>query len=364
MDLSAALLEQATVPAGGLPDPVQQDAGTAGTVTTTEVARSASTFAAGATPAPTVTVPENVAASPVVPAAGGPGASSVLGTTSGVAALVPSVTTTDDGMPASAGADAGPDAVPSAMSTAASSAVAPAAPRTGPEPLAVVDGSTHDGATAPATGGAVLPGAVSAAGGPSAGSGDPGREPGGSDSSSPDATPGLSAAAPGSAPAAGATARVDDVAAPTGPPVVPPVSGQIARHLAVMRGAAEGAHSMTLVLRPEHLGPVEIQLTIAQGSLDLSLRGAHEHGRAALLQALPDLRRDLETAGLNCSKLEVDRDTGGAWTAQQHNPGDRRAQQEWSAGGVRTATRAADTGESRPMTTPTRSTSPGVDVRV
>jgi flagellar hook-length control protein FliK len=121
---------------------------------------------------------------------------------------------------------------------------------------------------------------------------------------------------------------------------------------------------MTLVLRPEHLGPVEIQLTITQGSLDLSLRGAHEHGRAALLEALPDLRRDLQTAGLNCSKLEVDRDTGGAWTAQQHNPGDRRAQQEWSAGGFRTATRAADTGESRPIAPPTRSTSPGVDVRV
>ena len=73
---------------------------------------------------------------------------------------------------------------------------------------------------------------------------------------------------------------------------------------------------MTLVLTPENLGPVEVSVTLSKGTVDLTLRGAHEQGRAALLDGLPDLRRDLETAGLTCSRLEVDRDTGGSWLAR------------------------------------------------
>ena len=96
----------------------------------------------------------------------------------------------------------------------------------------------------------------------------------------------------------------------------------MARQVAVLRGGPDGAHTMTLVLTPDTLGPVEVQVTLQQGSVDLTLRGAHEHGRAALLDALPDLRRDLEAAGLTPSRLEVDRDSGGAWlgrhNAQQH----------------------------------------------
>ena len=91
---------------------------------------------------------------------------------------------------------------------------------------------------------------------------------------------------------------------------------------------------MTLVLTPENLGPVEVSVTLSKGTVDLTLRGAHDMGRAALLDGLPDLRRDLESAGLTCSRLEVDRDTGGSWLArhsaqqgQQQGSGDRGGQQ-------------------------------------
>jgi flagellar hook-length control protein FliK len=137
---------------------------------------------------------------------------------------------------------------------------------------------------------------------------------------------------------------------------------------------------MTLVLTPESLGPVEVQVTVSQGTVDLTLRGAHEHGRAALVDALPDLRRDLQTAGLTCSRLEVDRDTGGSWLAQhsaqqsaqqqsaqqqsaQQGSGDRAGQQDRGDTRSRPWVRAADTGEGLPVPT-TRSTSSGVDVRV
>jgi flagellar hook-length control protein FliK len=164
------------------------------------------------------------------------------------------------------------------------------------------------------------------------------------------------------------------------------VSGQLAQHIAVLRGVDDGEHSMTLVLSPERLGPVEIQVTVSKGSLDLSLRGAHVQGRAALLEALPDLRRDLESAGLTCSRLAVDRTTGGAFTtaaatsatssssaglgqsasqmSQQQTPGQRGGQPDWSGGRFRPGLRTADSGDNRPVPITTRSTSPGVDVRV
>jgi flagellar hook-length control protein FliK len=131
---------------------------------------------------------------------------------------------------------------------------------------------------------------------------------------------------------------------------------------------------MTLVLTPDTLGPVEVQVTLQQGTVDLTLRGAHEHGRAALLDALPDLRRDLEAAGLTPSRLEVDSNSGGAWLdrhsaqqqamAQQQGFGDRGARQDRAEARSRSWAGPADIGTDG-VTSPTnRSTSSGVDYRV
>jgi flagellar hook-length control protein FliK len=153
------------------------------------------------------------------------------------------------------------------------------------------------------------------------------------------------------------------------------VGSQIARQVAVLRGGPDGTQTMTLVLNPENLGPVEISVTVSKGIIDLTLRGAHELGRAALLDGLPDLRRDLESAGLNPSRLEVDRDTGGSWLArhagqqqadqqaQQHGFGDRGRQDR---GGDRSRPwgAPADTAVSGPIPPRNRSTSSGVDMLV
>jgi flagellar hook-length control protein FliK len=131
---------------------------------------------------------------------------------------------------------------------------------------------------------------------------------------------------------------------------------------------------VTVVLHPDSLGPVQVQVTLSQGTIDLTMRGAHEHGRAALMEALPDLRRDLEAAGLTCSNLDVDRDTGGSWSSQHQSAQQQAAQQQWagqgrgpqvwSEGRFRPWSHPADTGDSRQVPAPHRSTSPGVDVRV
>jgi flagellar hook-length control protein FliK len=123
---------------------------------------------------------------------------------------------------------------------------------------------------------------------------------------------------------------------------------------------------MTLVLTPETLGPVQVSVTVTDGAVDLTLRGAHGHGRDALLDALPDLRRDLQAAGLTCSRVDVDRDTGGSWSApQQHTPGERGGSSDRGEGRPRSwQHRPGDAAEARPTSTHSRSTSPGVDVRV
>jgi flagellar hook-length control protein FliK len=148
--------------------------------------------------------------------------------------------------------------------------------------------------------------------------------------------------------------------------------------VAVLADGPDGTRSVTVVLHPDRLGPVQVQVTLSQGTIDLTMRGAHEQGRAALLGALPDLRRDLEAAGLTCSNVGVDADTGGSWSAQngsaqqqaaqqhaaQQWTGQGRGQPEWSDGRFRPWSRPADTGDDRPIPSSTRSTSRGVDVRV
>jgi flagellar hook-length control protein FliK len=152
--------------------------------------------------------------------------------------------------------------------------------------------------------------------------------------------------------------------------VAQPVSGQITQQVAVLRGAPDGSHTMTVVLTPESLGPVEVSVTVSQGTVELTLRGAHEHGRAALLDAVPDLRRDLEAAGLTCSRLDVDRGgRDGAWSSSQQNagrfgdqgPGGRGSQHDRSDGSARPWHGSADRGEGPRATARTAS---GLDVRV
>ncbi len=172
----------------------------------------------------------------------------------------------------------------------------------------------------------------------------------------------------GSAGPAPAAAAVPDVDGASRPDPAPPVGSQVARQVAVLRDGPDGAHSMTLVLTPETLGPVEVQVTVTKGAVELALRGASEQGRAALLDGLPDLRRDLEAAGLSCSRLEVDRETGGSWLdrqpAQQQTSGERSGQHDRGDNRSRPWGRPADSGGSGTSAPENRSTSSGVDVLV
>ncbi|MGY1751733.1 flagellar hook-length control protein FliK [Blastococcus sp. SYSU D01042] len=227
------------------------------------------------------------------------------------------------------------------------------------------------------------PAGLSAATVPAAGTGADGTGTG--DTGTGGSGPGTGGSSPGDEATAPAASVLPGAAPATAAPVPPavavpagatgdaaslPVAGQVARQVAVLRGAPDGSHTMTLVLTPETLGPVEVSVTVTKGTVDLFLRGAHEQGRAALLDALPDLRRDLETAGLTTSRVEVARDSGGSWLDRhaagqqaQQGWGDRPGQQGAPDGRSRSWLTPADSGETRTVPT-TGTASSGVDVRV
>jgi hypothetical protein len=234
-----------------------------------------------------------------------------------------------------------------------------AAPET-PAPAVAPDADEVPATVAPAD----LPAVAAAAPGEGAAP-DTGSAP---DQDTPPPAP--AAAAPATAAVAGpavpavAPVAVAEPAAPAAP--APPVSGQVAQQVAVLRTAPDGTHTMTVVLTPETLGPVEVQVTLTQGSVELTLKSATEAGRSALLEALPDLRRDLAGAGLTCTNASVDRDPGGSWaSAQQHAAGDRAGQHGQPDGRGRPWLRGTDVDAGRSASVPsTAIPSSGLDVRV
>ncbi|MQA34543.1 flagellar hook-length control protein FliK [Modestobacter roseus] len=122
----------------------------------------------------------------------------------------------------------------------------------------------------------------------------------------------------GAATAAPTAVRTDPLGASATPPTAePPVAQQLGRQLAVLSNAPDGSSTMTLVITPEELGPVSIQVTVTDGSLDLTLQGGSDAGRHALTDALPGLRRELEGAGLTLGRLAVDPATADLSNAQR-----------------------------------------------
>jgi flagellar hook-length control protein FliK len=144
-----------------------------------------------------------------------------------------------------------------------------------------------------------------------------------------------------------------------------PVATQVVRQVAVLRGAPDGAYTMTVQMSPDELGPVQVKVTFEGGSVDMTLRSAHEHGRSALIQALPDLRRDLEGAGLSCNTVEVDVDGDqSSWFSSQRDAGGNHDEQHQADRRTRSGMPSGDQSDNPPVVADDQSTSPGVDVRM
>ena len=81
---------------------------------------------------------------------------------------------------------------------------------------------------------------------------------------------------------------------------------QIAARVSMLH--ENGLHAASLRLTPEHLGPLEIQITVKNDQATVWFGASHAETRAALEQSLPRLRELLQAQGLTLSDAGVFRE--------------------------------------------------------
>jgi flagellar hook-length control protein FliK len=79
----------------------------------------------------------------------------------------------------------------------------------------------------------------------------------------------------------------------------------------VMLMTLTGQHEGTLTLTPEHLGPVEVRVSVNQNSANVWFGAQHADTRAALTEALPRLRELFAGAGLALGSADVSQQAPG-----------------------------------------------------
>ena len=83
-------------------------------------------------------------------------------------------------------------------------------------------------------------------------------------------------------------------------------SEEIGTHLAIM--ATNGREAASLRLSPEHLGPLEIQISVKDGQANVVFGASNPETRNALEQSLPRLREMFAAQGLTLGNANVSRD--------------------------------------------------------
>jgi flagellar hook-length control protein FliK len=96
-------------------------------------------------------------------------------------------------------------------------------------------------------------------------------------------------------------------AQPTLTPATPqPVTHQLAGPVLNLRASGDGSHQLTIALHPAELGPVNLHVRILGDSMAIQLSSTSEGAHDAMRDALPQLRHELEAAGLSSVDLSLD----------------------------------------------------------
>ena len=69
--------------------------------------------------------------------------------------------------------------------------------------------------------------------------------------------------------------------------------------------ASQRVQSASLQVSPEHMGPVEVRISVQDGATSVAFSANHADTRAALEQSLPRLREMFATQGLTLSDASV-----------------------------------------------------------
>lgn len=101
-----------------------------------------------------------------------------------------------------------------------------------------------------------------------------------------------------------------------------------------VRGQQQGS----LTLTPEHLGPVEVQISVSKDTANVWFGAAHADTRAALSEAMPRLRELLAASGLSLGQSGVSEQAPrGAFAPPGQQPGGIASRAEAEAAGEVTA---------------------------
>lgn len=84
---------------------------------------------------------------------------------------------------------------------------------------------------------------------------------------------------------------------------------QVGRHVAML--ALRGAHSGSLSLVPENMGPIEVQIRLHKDTADVWFGASQADTRAALVEALPKLREMFASSGLALGDAQVSEQSSG-----------------------------------------------------
>lgn len=103
-------------------------------------------------------------------------------------------------------------------------------------------------------------------------------------------------------------------------------SDEVGSRLTMM--VEQGKHTASLRLSPEHLGPLEIQISMNDDQASVWFGAAHADTRAALENALPKLREMFAAQGLSLADAGVSREP----PRQQPNPSSQSSQSGSVAG--------------------------------
>ncbi len=99
--------------------------------------------------------------------------------------------------------------------------------------------------------------------------------------------------APTPLPQPASTATTQTIQAPVG---TPRWADELGSRMVMMN--LRGQHEGSLTLTPDHLGPLEVRLSVNQGTASVWFGSQHADTRAALTEALPRLREMFADAGL------------------------------------------------------------------
>lgn len=86
---------------------------------------------------------------------------------------------------------------------------------------------------------------------------------------------------------------------------------QVVEIVSPLRHRGDGDYTVTLQLQPEHLGRVEIAVTLTAGQISMQLTSDNAAARQLLKDAIDDLRQSLQSAGLETGSLDVNAGSTG-----------------------------------------------------